>query len=610
VDSQDSPEITEETFLAAFQTLDRNADGVLTEAEVDQAVIERWLEPGLAEIVAILKSEFTEIKTLGEIKTKPKTSDSVRIEGLTSSDVLSLARILVEHVDELSAFDSCPESAITGEEMKIADPAVVSAIARDTVARVRSLTKRDLFLYKTGQDPIRSINVHAIKQGRVGNCAFLAALGSIVSVCPQLVATMIKNNGDGTFTVTFQGARREPITVDRPTIVELALYARITEWGYWPAVIEKAYGTFMKKRASGPKLIPAENTRGADYWPEIFRLLTGQEGKIEIFAESSPEKVVALLTKAFRDKRAITAWSGNSGGGSNARVSGNHAYSVVGWNEKLSRITLRNPWGYYEQPEPQSSSVASIHITNNEREREEEPRPEGFATGEFTLDLDTFLAKFYSIHYEEWVPLENTHDTDDDSHRHDDEPIKIHAAISFDRFAPSVVARFMYGLILIFSAGVLLYPPVGLLWRAYTSINWPVTSGKIEKIDYSVEADRFPGSVSDLDVQYTYEVARHRYTSSVVGGMADFLITDADVALKANYPPGKVVPVHYNPDKPEEACLMTGFQFFKTIVLGVWVLGGIVCALIGATFIFFHRFFTDAQKQYLERRKLWYGGKG
>jgi hypothetical protein len=87
---------------------------------------------------------------------------------------------------------------------------------------------------------------------------------------------MIRENEDGTYTVTFAGARSEPITVNRPTLLESVLYTRLTECGYWPAVIEKAFGMYMQARAFDPKLVPAENSSCPEYWSVVFRLLTGQ----------------------------------------------------------------------------------------------------------------------------------------------------------------------------------------------------------------------------------------------------------------------------------------------------------------------------------------------
>ncbi len=51
---------------------------------------------------------------------------------------------------------------------------------------------------------------------------------------------MIKDNDHGTYTVTFPGDKRHPVTIQAPTDPELGEYASEHN-GTWAAVIEKAH---------------------------------------------------------------------------------------------------------------------------------------------------------------------------------------------------------------------------------------------------------------------------------------------------------------------------------------------------------------------------------
>src|SRR6185436_1826409 len=93
--------------------------------------------------------------------------------------------------------------------------------------------------------PVDSIRVEAVRQGIVGDCFFLAALASLAVACPELIPKMIAALPDGMFKVNFPGDRELDIIVEAPTTVELALYAKSSQFGIWPAVLEKAYGKYL-----------------------------------------------------------------------------------------------------------------------------------------------------------------------------------------------------------------------------------------------------------------------------------------------------------------------------------------------------------------------------
>ncbi|MDO8361492.1 MAG: C2 family cysteine protease [Actinomycetota bacterium] len=82
-----------------------------------------------------------------------------------------------------------------------------------------------------------------VQQGQVGDCWFMAALGSIALTSPDWIKNMITDNGNGTFTVHFSGAGiMGDVTVDADFYVDSngqELYAKANGC-LWPLVMEKA----------------------------------------------------------------------------------------------------------------------------------------------------------------------------------------------------------------------------------------------------------------------------------------------------------------------------------------------------------------------------------
>jgi len=379
----------QDKFLQAFATLDHNHNKRLTEAEIDQAVIDPSLDTNLAEIVAVLKADFKEIAHLH------KDGWFARRDNITLADILVFEHILNEHTKDLNGSQSDIMLALKHEKLQIADPETLAAIASQIMERVRNISNISLSLYSTDDDPVKSIKPEAIRQGMVGDCFFLAALASVAATNPQIITRMIKKNEDTTYTITFPGLRNQPIQVELPTLVELALYARLSEWGIWPALLEKAYGTYQAEFMKHPKLVAAENTDGAEHMSEALQLLTGQAGKSQFLHNISHSDLSSILTKAFRERRAMGASSTHSksrGYTADAGLPTNHAYSIIDWNADFSKITLRNPWGSIRRREPELVGGKPS---------------DGDYDGIFTLDLLHFLLNFDFLYYEEWAPNDN-----------------------------------------------------------------------------------------------------------------------------------------------------------------------------------------------------------
>ncbi len=119
--------------------------------------------------------------------------------------------------------------------------------------KYRPLTESGLaanvILFPRGADGISGKDV---TQGGLYDCRFLSAVASLASSSRgrKLIFDMIRQNEDGSFTVTFPGDAGHRLNVTPLTETELRLYARAEDRatrqnrGQWLPVLEKAYGQY------------------------------------------------------------------------------------------------------------------------------------------------------------------------------------------------------------------------------------------------------------------------------------------------------------------------------------------------------------------------------
>lgn len=248
-------------------------------------------------------------------------------------------------------------------------------------------------LFGQAGDPVESVKPEAVLQGRVGNCYFMAAMASLAQTNPKAIVDMIKDNGEGTYTVTFPGAKDEPITVSAPTEYELSRFARSGPHGTWPAVLEKAYGAYCSKCVSRQSIFrlgraansPQEATDGGSVRNAGLEILTGRP--IDRLLVDTDDIHTALM-EAFRDGRPATAFINNELGAiigladnltNDAGIPCGHEYSLLSYDPEKKTLTIRNPWG---QVEP--------------RGRDGKPR-DGKDDGIFRMTLEEFQRNFTGV---------------------------------------------------------------------------------------------------------------------------------------------------------------------------------------------------------------------
>ena len=243
---------------------------------------------------------------------------------------------------------------------------------------------RDLFADKN--DPLKSINPEAISQGSIGDCYFVSSLASLAKSNPQVIKDSIKDNGNGTYTVTFPGAKDEPITINAPTEAEQATYNSATEHGTWASVMEKAYGQYCQQHwyRRGPfqdaGLTPAEGADGGGITSRAMKLLTNNSVDTDELFLTRQSTVARKLEDAFKNNKSVAAGitKGIFTESTEDKFYKGHAYSVTNFvadGKGGGQITIRNPWG-------QDAGKESTR-------------------GTITMPLDKFMKNFSDISYEQ-----------------------------------------------------------------------------------------------------------------------------------------------------------------------------------------------------------------
>ncbi len=337
----------------------------LKQFDIDRDVIQtEWQQIGRARVFMDKDDNFKKIDTdSDEYLTKSEISKALERTDLTANERTSL-EFLRDNVDDLEEANNDE----FGDENDGITKKDLEEYGNDTVREVNGSMYRtndaqkhgSRDLYSNKDNPLESIKPDAIKQGMIGNCYFEAAVAALAAVDPVAIQKMIKDNGDGTYTVTFPGNTDDPITVAAPTEAEMGLFNHASPDGTWASVLEKAYGAYCNKHwyRRGPRNLFGGNTDaeggdgGAIRSGHALGLLTGRDNDTDSFAFASEAEIAEKLNAALNGphKRPVVAGIRNYVF-SNKTEEGfpvAHEYSVIGFDPKGpdgGTVTIRNPWG-------------------------------------------------------------------------------------------------------------------------------------------------------------------------------------------------------------------------------------------------------------------------
>src|SRR5262249_52566344 len=125
-------------------------------------------------------------------------------------------------------------------------------VANPSVSGVKGAPKRLKYTVFTDPAFIKGPTPQGISQGSIGDCYLMSSMAAVSLKNPKVLKKMIKDNGDGTFTVTLRGPDGSPnpiiVSNEFPTTKGDLAFAQSAEsndnndkQAMWPAIIEKAY---------------------------------------------------------------------------------------------------------------------------------------------------------------------------------------------------------------------------------------------------------------------------------------------------------------------------------------------------------------------------------
>lgn len=220
-------------------------------------------------------------------------------------------------------------------------------------------------------------------QGSLGDCYFIAALGSLAARNPQAIRNMFIDNGDGTLTVRFfNEGKAEYVTIDwwLPSRDGKLVYANggrpvVGQSPLWAALAEKAFVILSESGWSGQSVIgeyghDEDDGVNGGWSHDVLKMVANISAKREVlqyvFEDETGQKIIHLpnsemLLNSFRQSMMNPAnWKTvistskefvlRDGVKQVPQLTGPHAYIL--WSADDNGITLFNPWGFTSNTSP------------------------------------------------------------------------------------------------------------------------------------------------------------------------------------------------------------------------------------------------------------------
>lgn len=325
-----------------------------------------------------LTNKTTGEKTVVTIDSQGQLPADLKIKG-KNGDVIAIAvSDGVNNVNYAKAEGEITVGAVVNEHggVDLVDPSLHSSEAGGNFQVVRF----------TGPLFVNEPTAGDVLQGQIGNCYFPSAMAAIAHADPEAIKRLIRENDDGSYTVSF--LQRNWSTgkyVKKEISVDGDLYARA--WGgplygtsagekspkameLWYPLVEKAYA--MLKGGS------YEDIGNGGVAGHVMSAVLGRDNFQQRLGKANEAKAWQRITAAVDNKLpAALGTQDDEAFYKNTGIYANHSYSVLGYKTEGGKkfVQIRNPWG------------------------ESEPAGNGANDGVFWLSLEDTCRLFDSLDY-------------------------------------------------------------------------------------------------------------------------------------------------------------------------------------------------------------------
>jgi len=231
----------------------------------------------------------------------------------------------------------------------------------DSKTRITGVKTFPYLLFQKGRDDDSSIHPNDVSQGALGDCYFVASLAAVAKQNPGLIRRAIRDNGDGTYTVTLYkktggflgfGGHYEPVEItvtgefpkgeyyskEAKQWVAVTPHVGTGDKELWPLIFEKAYGQLIAGDGRMPQVYKELNEGG--FPQDALTALTGKSSETH-----SPDHYTLQELVDFHQKGYALVLSSKDKYRNGTLVQ-NHAYWIESINMESGVVIVRNPWGY------------------------------------------------------------------------------------------------------------------------------------------------------------------------------------------------------------------------------------------------------------------------
>lgn len=193
----------------------------------------------------------------------------------------------------------------------------------------------------------------AVRQGRDGDCFFLAPVGSLLHRDPDFIRQKFVSHDDGSFDVKFPGDRIEHIP--RITDVQIAITSSQGKEGLWLTALEVATARKLPNR-----LASESKTKGIDSIDSILAFgntalamaaLTGHQCfRTEVRPHGSADAMRQKVQTALANQCIVSVAIGTFGEKPPPGLGLRHTYALLDYDRDKDAFLMWNPWGNTHRP--------------------------------------------------------------------------------------------------------------------------------------------------------------------------------------------------------------------------------------------------------------------